>query len=173
MPTHPAQMTKSREEIAVTKTSLSGTVLLVLCAVVAFAQTGGGRGGGPLTRHQAPTDRALDFPLRMLQAEFADMKAQKRVTTRLLEGGAYSLNARYQFGAEAPRIHKSIIEFYVVQGGAATLVTGGSIVDNAIRGGVERAVKAGDVIFIPPGVPHGFSDAQALSYLNIHFGGTD
>jgi mannose-6-phosphate isomerase-like protein (cupin superfamily) len=157
----------------VIKISLSGTVLLVLCAVVAFAQTGGGRGGGPLVRHQAPTDRALDFPLGALLAEFADMKAQKRATTRLLEGGAYSLNARYQVGPEMPRVHKSIIEFYVVQSGAATLVTGGSIVDKGIRGGVERAVKAGDVVFIPPGVPHGFSEAQALSYLNIHFGGTD
>ena len=49
----------------------------------------------------------------------------------------------------------------------------GSIVDNAIRGGVERTVKAGDVVFIPPGVPHGFRDAKTLSYLNIHFGGTD
>jgi mannose-6-phosphate isomerase-like protein (cupin superfamily) len=155
------------------KMSLPGTVLLVVCAGVAFAQTGGGRGGGPLIRHRAPTDKALDFPIGTLQAEFADMKAQKRVTTRLLEGGAYSMNARYQVGAEAPRVHKSIIEFYVVEGGAATLVTGGSIVDNVIRGGVERAVKAGDVVFIPPGVPHGFSDAQALSYLNIHFGGTD
>ena len=156
-----------------TKISLSATVLLVLCAVVAFAQTGGGRGSGPLVRHQAPTDRALDFPLGTLQAEFADMKAQKRATTRLLEGGAYSLNARHQVGAEAPRIHKSIIEFYIVQDGAGTLVTGGSIVDKAIRGGVERAVKAGDVIFIPPGVPHAFTDAKSLSYLNVHFGGTD
>ena len=156
-----------------TKIGLSGTVLLVLCSVGAFAQTGGGRGGGPLIRHQAPMDRALDFPLGALQAEFADMKAQNRITTRLLEGGAYSLNARYQVGAEEPRVHKSIIELYFVQDGTGTLVTGGSIVDNAIRGGVERAVKAGDVIFIPPGVPHGFSAAKTLSYLNIHFGGTD
>lgn len=156
-----------------TKIGLSGTVLLVLCSVVAFAQTGGGRGGGPLIRHQAPMDRALDFQLAALQAEFADMKAQKRITTRLLEGGTYSLNARYQVGAEAPRIHRTIIEFYFIQDGTGTLVTGGSIVDKAIRGGVERAVKAGDVIFIPPGVPHGFSDARTLSYLNIHFGGTE
>jgi mannose-6-phosphate isomerase-like protein (cupin superfamily) len=157
-----------------TKIGLSGTVLLVLCSVVAFAQTGGGRGGGgPVVRHQAPVDRALDFQLATLQAEFADMKAQKRITTRLLEGGTYSLNARYQVGAETPRIHKSIIELYFVEDGTATLVTGGSIVDNVIRGGVERAVKAGDVIFIPPGVPHGFSEAKALAYLNIHFGGTD
>ena len=156
-----------------TKITLPGTLLLVLCAVVSFAQTGGGRGGGPLVRHQAPTDRALDFPFGTLQAEFADMKAQKRNTTRLLEGGAYSLNARYQVDAEAPRIHQSIVELYIVQDGAGTLVTGGSIVGKAIRGGVERAVKAGDVIFIPPGVPHAFTDAKALLYLNVHFGGTD
>lgn len=156
-----------------TKISLSGTVLLVLCAVVAFAQTGGGRGGGPLIRQQAPADKALDFQLATLQAEFADMKAQKRITTRLLEGGTYSLNARHLSGAEAPQVHKSIIEFYFVQDGTGTLVTGGSIVDKAVRGGVERAVKAGDVVFIPPGVPHWFRNAQALSYLNIHFGGTD
>ena len=153
-----------------TKRSLSGTVLPILCAVAAFAQTGG---GGPLVRHQAPTDKALDFSLTTLQAEFAEMKAQGRATTRLLEGGAYSLNARHQVGAEAPRIHKSIVEFYFVQDGTGTLVTGGSIVDNVIRGGVGRAVKTGDVIFIPPGVPHAFSNAKALSYLNIHFGGTD
>ena len=156
-----------------TKLGLSGTVLLVLCSVVALAQTGGGQAGGPLIRHQAPTDKALDFQLATLQAEFADMKAQKRITTRLLEGGTYSLNARYQVGSEAARAHKSIIEFYFVQEGTGTLVTGGSIVDNAIRGGVARAVKTGDVIFIPPGVPHGFSEAKALSYLNIHFGGTE
>ena len=156
-----------------TKIGLSGTVLIALCSVVAFAQTGGGPDTGPLIRHHAPTDKALDFPLAALQAEFADMKARNRVTTRLLEGGAYSVNARFQAGAEAPRVHKSIIELYFIQDGTGTLVTGGSIVGKAIRGGVTRAVKAGDVIFIPPGVPHGFTDAKAVSYLNVHFGGTD
>ena len=128
-----------------TKIGLSGTVLLVLCSAVGFAQTGGGRGGGTLTRHQAPTDKALDFQLATLQAEFADMRAQKRITTRLIEGGTYSLNARYLAGAEAPQIHKSIIEVYFVQDGTGTLVTGGSIVDKSIRGGVERTVPLGAV----------------------------
>jgi mannose-6-phosphate isomerase-like protein (cupin superfamily) len=153
---------------------LFGTVALTLCAAVATAQTGGGgQGGGILTRHQAPTDRALDFPLATLQAEFADMMAQKRVTTRLLEGGAYSMNARYLVGSEAAQVHKSIIEFYFVRDGSATLVTGGAIVDKVIRGGVERVIKPGDVVFIPPGVPHGIRDTAGISYLNIHFGGTN
>ena len=126
-----------------------------------------------LVRHQAPTDRALDFPLATLQAEFADMMAQKRVTTRMLEGGTYSMNARYLIGSEAAQVHKSIIEFYFIREGSATLVTGGTIVDKAVRGGVERVVQPGDVVFIPPGVPHAIRDTTGISYLNVHFGGTD
>ena len=155
------------------RTGLLGTILLILCSVAALAQAGGGRQGGPLTRHQAPADRALDFPLATLQAEFADMMAQKRVTTRLLEGGTYSMNARHLVGSEPAQVHKSIIELYFVREGTATLVTGGTIVERAIRGGTERVVKPGDVVFIPPGVPHSIRDTTGISYLNVHFGGTD
>ena len=95
------------------------------------------------------------------------MMAQKRASTRLLEGGAYDLNARYLVGAEPPQLHKSLTEFYFVREGSATLVTGGTIVDNAIRGGVERVIKAGDVVFIPAGVPHGIRATAGISYLNV------
>lgn len=139
-------------------------------AVLALGQTGGSR---ILIRNQAPMDHALDIPLAVLQAEFADMKGQKRLTTRMIEGGTYSLNARYLAGSEAPQVHKSITEFYFIREGTATLVTGGSIVNKTISGGVERSVKPGDVVFIPPGVPHAIRDTTGISYLNVHFGGTD
>src|SRR5262245_57928285 len=149
---------------------------IVLIVLTALTQAGTGaqaQGSGILVRHQAPTDRALDFQLASLQAEFADMKAQKRASTRLIEGGAYSMNARYLTGPEAAQIHKTITEFYFVRDGSATLVTGGAIVNNAIRGGVERVIKPADVVFIPPGVPHAIRETTGISYLNIHFGGTD
>jgi mannose-6-phosphate isomerase-like protein (cupin superfamily) len=145
---------------------LLAACVLTLCSIAAQAQ-------GPLVRHHAPTDRALDFPVAALQAEFADMMAQKRLTTRLVEGGTYSMNARYLVGNEPANIHKSIIEFYFVREGTATLLTGGTIVNGAIRGGVERVIKPGDVVFIPPGTPHNIRDTKGISYLNIHFGGTD
>ena len=151
-------------------------VRIVLIVLTALAQTDGrmhAQGSGILVRHRAPTDRALDFQLATLQAEFADMKAQKRASTRLVEGGTYSMNARYLTGAEAAQIHKTITEFYFVRDGSATLVTGGAIVNNGIRGGVERVIKPGDVVFIPPGVPHMIRETTGISYLNIHFGGTD
>jgi mannose-6-phosphate isomerase-like protein (cupin superfamily) len=160
---------------------LFGTIVLTLCSIAALAQTGGGpstplgagRQGGPLVRHQAPADRALDFPLATLQAEFADMMAQKRATTRMIEGGTYSMNARYLAGNEPAQVHKSILEFYFVREGSATLVTGGTISGGTIRGGVERVIRPGDVVFIPPGVPHNIRDTTGISYLNVHFGGTD
>ena len=150
--------------------SITKLVAFVLCAAAAVAQTGGSR---ILIRHQAPTDRALDFPLATLQAEFADMAAQKRLTTRMLEGGDFSMNARYLVGSEAAQVHKSINEFYFIREGTATLITGGTMVEKAIHGGVERPVKPGDVVFIPAGVPHAIKDTTGISYLNIHFGGTD
>ena len=73
-------------------------------------------------------------------------------------------------GTETAQLHKSILEFYFVREGSATLVTGGTIVDGAIRGGITRPIKAGDVVFIPPGVPHGIRDSAGLSYLNVHYG---
>jgi mannose-6-phosphate isomerase-like protein (cupin superfamily) len=148
-------------------------VLIVLTALVQADGRMQAQGSGILVRHRAPTDRALDFQLAALQAEFTDMKAQKRASTRLVEGGTFSMNARYLAGAEAAQIHKTITEFYFVRDGSATLVTGGAIVNNAIRGGVERVIKPGDVVFIPPGVPHAIRDTTGISYLNIHFGGTD
>jgi len=159
-----------------TRIGLFGTIALTLSTAVALAQTGDGaqaQGSGILVRHRAPTDRALDFQLAAIQAEFADMKGQKRASTRLVEGDTYSMNARHLTGTESAQIHKTITEFYFVRDGSATLVTGGAIVNNAIRGGVERVIKPGDVVFIPPGVPHMIRETTGISYLNIHFGGTD
>ena len=148
-------------------------VLIVLTALVHADGRMQAQGSGILVRHTAPSDRARDFQLAALQAEFADMKAQKRASTRLVEGGTFSMNARYLTGSEAAQIHKTITEFYFVRDGSATLVTGGSIANGTIRGGVERIIKPGDVVFIPPGVPHAIRETPGISYLNIHFGGTD
>ena len=104
----------------------NGIAVVVLCAVVAFGQPAG---GGPVVRDHAPTDRALDFSLAALQAEYANMKANELITVRLLEGGAFSFNARYLTNAGTAQVHDDIVEFWMVQEGSATVVTGGSLVD--------------------------------------------
>jgi mannose-6-phosphate isomerase-like protein (cupin superfamily) len=62
-------------------------------------------------------------------------------------------------------LHEGDTDVWYVLAGGATLVTGGTMVDAtvtgpgehrgpAIRGGAELAITAGDLITIPPGVPH-------------------
>jgi mannose-6-phosphate isomerase-like protein (cupin superfamily) len=64
-------------------------------------------------------------------------------------------------------VHKTKADVMVIQSGAATLITGGEVIDpvvtgpnelqgSGIRGGVKRTVGPGDVIEIPVGVPHQF-----------------
>jgi hypothetical protein len=45
----------------------------------------------------------------------------------------------------------------------------GEFSGSGIRGGVERVIKTGDLVFIPPGVPHGIRESKGITYLNIRF----
>lgn len=131
-------------------------------------------------RQQAPTDRAVDFPSAEIDAIVAEMDTTGRTTTRLLEGGTYNVNIRRIGDAETALMHPRTTDVYVIREGSGTLVTGGRIVDErgepvdrqrgaAIRGGSERLVGAGDVIFIPAGVPHGIRDTDGITWFNIRF----
>jgi mannose-6-phosphate isomerase-like protein (cupin superfamily) len=144
--------------------------------------TAQGAGGGPVVRRQAPTDTAVDFTQAALKGEFEEMATKKLATVRLLEGGAYNLNIRRLAGAETALVHGKKTDVWVVREGEGTLVTGGELVDprkgteegdasgRSIRGGVERIIKTGDVIFIPAGVPHGIREVKGqIVFLNIRF----
>ena len=96
----------------------------------------------------------------------------------------YSLNLLHRT-AEAATVHGEVVDLYIVQEGSATLETGGTLLDpkptnrptqpgdqrgSGIRGGTKRVIKKGDVVFIPPGVPHRFTEGD-IWYLNVHFPG--
>lgn len=62
-------------------------------------------------------------------------------------------------------LHEHEADIFVVEGGSATIVTGGKIVEpkttkpgeirgKSISGGDRHALNAGDIIHIPAGVPH-------------------
>jgi mannose-6-phosphate isomerase-like protein (cupin superfamily) len=99
----------------------------------------------------------------------------------VLEGGVFSINVRHISGSETALQHGRITEVWVVRDGSGIVATGGTLVDakpgaaagefsgSAIRGGVEREIKAGDLVFIPPGVPHGIKQSKSITYLNIRF----
>ena len=93
-------------------------------------------------------------------------------------------------GAKGPGgiLHDDTAESYVVISGAATLISGGAIVNGrrsapesevtkvlngpscsgTMVGYTSRKIKTGDVIIIPEGVPHGFSEIpDHVTYLSI------
>ena len=129
----------------------------------------------------APAGEAADIPLIEILEAASQLRDNGLATNRLLEGGIFSINVRHIQGAETALQHGSITEVWVVREGLAVLATGGTIVDSvagarpgdysgsAIEGGVERVIKAGDLVFIPTGVPHGIRETESIVYLNIRF----
>jgi mannose-6-phosphate isomerase-like protein (cupin superfamily) len=156
--------------------------IVLLGAAFATAIGGGVLIGQTTTpiRFMAPTDKAIDFPRADIEATFKDMDAKKIPTMRLIEGGKYNVNIRRLVGAESALVHAKTADVWVVQEGAGTLVTGGTLVNprtnangdltgSGIQGGVERNITTGDVIFIPAGVAHGVRESKSITWLNIRF----
>jgi mannose-6-phosphate isomerase-like protein (cupin superfamily) len=138
--------------------------------------------GALAVRDKAPTDKAIDLTDEDLAAVVKEMPGKNLATTRLLEGGFYSVNIRRLTGAETAHLHPASLTIYVVREGAATLITGGTIVDakgqkvaaggagDDIKGGVVRTIKAGDIIVTPPGVPHFIRDVKDhIVFMNLIF----
>jgi mannose-6-phosphate isomerase-like protein (cupin superfamily) len=168
-------------EIMMRTTTLLLAALIGLAGSDAFAQTT--RQMGALTvRDKAATDKAIDLTAEDLAAVVAAMPGKNLATTRLLEGGYYSVNVRHLTGPETAHVHPTALTIYVVREGEATLVTGGVIVDakgqpvpdnkpgDDLKGGVERRVKTGDIIVTPPGVPHLMRDVKDhIVFMNLIF----
>src|SRR6266566_4148653 len=77
----------------------------------------------------APKDKAVDFPLAMLEAVAKDITAKGLITQRVLEGGTYSVNVRHIAGSETALQHGKITEVWVVREGSGVVATGGTLVD--------------------------------------------
>jgi len=155
------------------KNSLPLLGLLLLFSMQGYGQTA--------NAPPAPVDEAADIPLIEILEAASQLRNNGLATNRLLEGGIFSINVRHIQGAETALQHGSISEVWVVREGLAVLATGGTIVDavagagpgdfsgSSIEGGVERTIKAGDLVYIPTGVPHGIKETESIVYLNIRF----
>ncbi len=129
----------------------------------------------------APTDKAAYFANEDLQSIWKDLEARQVINKRVLEGGTYSINIRIVKEGDAPLVHATSADVWVMTAGTGTAITGGQLVDGkkrpnvddeagtSIRGGIERALKAGDVLFVPPGVAHGFKDVKGFRAFLIRF----
>jgi mannose-6-phosphate isomerase-like protein (cupin superfamily) len=152
-------------------------------AVAAIALAGGIC--GPVAAADAPpkpaSDKATYFANSDLQNIWKDLESRQVLNKRVLDGGPYSINIRIVRPTDAPLVHAMSLDIWLVSAGTATAVTGGQLVDvkkrpnsddaagSAIMGGVEQPLKAGDVLYVPPGVPHGFKDIKGFRAFLIRF----
>jgi mannose-6-phosphate isomerase-like protein (cupin superfamily) len=89
----------------------------------------------------------------------------------LLETAAYKVHASRRDAPGQAEVHVEDTDIIYVLDGTATLVTGGEIVSptrlssselrgTAISGGTARPLAEGDVIVVPHGTPHWFSEVH-------------
>jgi mannose-6-phosphate isomerase-like protein (cupin superfamily) len=112
---------------------------------------------------------------------------------RVVDAGGYNVAIGVIHRPQTPpgvaAVHFKVTEIYHVMDGAGTLVTGGTVVNaktrpadaisvrledgpgasgTAIQGGVSRRIRAGDVVVIPAGVPHWFSEIEgSITYVVV------
>lgn len=129
----------------------------------------------------APTDKAGYWSHTDLQSIWKDLEAKQVINKRVMEGGTYSLNIRIVRPQDPPLVHAKSVDLWVVTKGTATAVTGGKLANmkqrpnsddtsgDSIVGGTEQALSAGDILFVPTGVPHGFKDLKGFEALLIRW----
>lgn len=89
----------------------------------------------------------------------------------LIEVANYKVHASHRDGPGVAEVHTHDTDIIYMLEGAATLVTGGTVVDSKnieseeirgkeVKGGETRQIIKGDVIVIPHGTPHWFKEVK-------------
>ncbi len=113
----------------------------------------------------------LFFSKEQLDQIMAGMRLKKSVNTRLIEGGRYNVNLRWN-GTPTMERHEQTIDTWVVLAGGATVNTGYEVKDRerVPNTGVSVITKPGDVFFHPSNFYHGFSQVSPdVFWLNIRW----
>src|SRR5713101_448438 len=93
---------------------------------------------------------------------------QPIVAERILQLAPYNANLEYRASVGPAAVHEKDAEIFYVIDGSATMITGGTLVNEkrtnpenlagtGIEGGMSRAVAKGDFIIVPENTPHWFS----------------
>jgi mannose-6-phosphate isomerase-like protein (cupin superfamily) len=169
------------------KSTLSALILLVgLSSAAARAQS-----GTPPASAIDITSADIQTVLKYVGKEGGGLDRQIKV----VDLGKYNVavgilrrSATKDTGSVRGLAHAQVTEVYYIVSGSGMLVTGGTILQpksfpaegelvqvlvgptttGVVQGGHRRSVGVGDIVIIPPGVPHGFAEiADHVTYLSI------
>jgi mannose-6-phosphate isomerase-like protein (cupin superfamily) len=127
-------------------------------------------GAGPAAAPPVPklaTDKTMFWTAADIDARWKDDEAQKRINSRIFDGPAnISANVRIVLPGDEPQTHEGTADLWLVTAGEAVARTDGEIVEasgnKTIRNGMMRPVHPGDLLYVPPGVPHHFTDMKGF-----------
>jgi mannose-6-phosphate isomerase-like protein (cupin superfamily) len=156
---------------------------MLLCVAVVFAQV---RSGKDVNGFELPPKVPKNRVLIVGAADVARAQTRKPgYGTTLFDGGKFAASGLKRNDAEeGPVRHALHTEVYIIQSGSGTYTSGGTLVGpltehpgtpdavfgTAIQGGESHPVKAGDLVVIPPGVPHQFTKIDSsVAYINVKF----
>ena len=152
---------------------MKAVLVVVLLLTSLGGETGAQSSGAPPATYKSGADIA---------AALAKVGAASSSATGADVSIAPGVSVRRRSSGGAPQyaiIHPLSIEIYQITDGSGTLVTGGTlnpppakpdgpdlVRSKSIAGGQERKVGKGDVVVMPPGTPHWFSQIDgSVTYL--------
>jgi len=109
------------------------------------------------------------FNAAQIRSQLTALAAQAAATgsggSTLADYGSHKVQLSVRITSGGAEIHAHFDDVMIVQQGAATLITGGSIPDaktnpdgetkgTSIQGGQSRTISVGDVVTVNAGVPH-------------------
>ncbi len=108
----------------------------------------------------------------------AKMNAQKLAAADLAKYGNHWTSITYRAGDGEAEVHQTAADFFVVEGGEATLVVGGKVMGQretgkgefrgkSIQGGERRKLGVGDIVHIPQNTPHQLFVPKSFTYFVI------
>ena len=135
-------------------------------APAAAREGGAGRGAAPPVP-KLSTDKTMFWTAADIDARWKENEAQKRINSRIFDGPAnISANVRIVLPGDEPQTHEGTADLWLVTAGEAIARTDGEMVEangnKTIRNGMMRTVHAGDLLYVPPGVPHHFTDMKGF-----------
>jgi mannose-6-phosphate isomerase-like protein (cupin superfamily) len=135
-------------------------------APAAAREGGAGRGAAPPVP-KLSTDKTMFWTASDIDARWKEDEAQKRINSRIFDGPAnISANVRIVLPGDEPQTHDGTADLWLVTAGEAVARTDGEIVEangnKTIRNGMMRPVHPGDLLYVPPGVPHHFTDMKGF-----------
>lgn len=156
--------------------AISAISLVALLGNGSFTQERGrgARGEGAAAAPDAPTNKTSFWSNDDIQKRWKDNEAKKTINSRLFNAPYnISTNVRIVLLDDPPQTHETTADLWIMTAGTATAETDGEIADNngakAIRNGMRRAVHPGDILYIPPGVPHHFVNPNGFRAFLVRF----